>query len=72
MTKRHTGMAVFYISGEEPTSTPPHPITNHAKCLYTLYWDNKPNLLLLAVLKVHSGENLVIQEMIAGQGLPMG
>lgn len=55
-------MAVFYISGEEPTSTHhTNPITNHVK---SLYWDNKPNLPLLEVLKVHSGEILLIREMI--------
>lgn len=42
----------------------PTPITNHAKSLYALYWDNKPNLLLLEDLKVHRGEILLIREMI--------
>lgn len=58
-------MTIFNLVMKNQHQAPhPTPITNHAKSLYALYWDNKPNLLLLEDLKVHRGEILLIREMI--------
>lgn len=52
-------MAVFYICGEEQTSSPhPTPITKYIKSLDALYWNN------MIMLEVHSGEIWLIRERI--------